>query len=262
MSRRTSFHFVGALSTAVAAIALMVVVVGAKPAQALPSYEKTCSSCHSATPSGSVTATPSKTALAPGEAYSVNVAVALGSSGQAGYWISANDASTPAVSLSGGPGTSPFTANMTAPGAAGTYTYKVWGAKGTPGSGQATSTTYQVTVVDNTGGGGGGTVVDTTAPTVKAPSAARVVEGKKATLKYRVNDVAPNLGTAKAIIKIKNRKGKVVKTIKVGAKAVNVAQKATFTCKLAKGTYKFYVTATDAAGNRSVKAAVNKLTVR
>ncbi len=262
MSRRTSFHFVGALSVAVAAIALMVVVVGAKPAQALPSYKSTCSACHSATPSGSVTATPSKTTLAPGEAYSVNVSVALGSSGQAGYWISANDASTPAVSLSGGPGTSPFMANMTAPSAAGTYTYRVWGAKGTPGSGQATSTTYQVTVVDNTGGGGGGTVVDTTAPTVKAPSAAKVVRGKKATLKYRINDAAPNLGTAKAVIKIKNRKGKVVKTIKVGAKAVNVVRKATFKCKLAKGRYKFYVTATDAAGNRSVKAAVNRLTVK
>ena len=143
---------------------------------------------------------------------------------------------------------------------------KMWGAKGTPGSGQATSVTYQVTVVDNTGGGGGGggggTIVDAPAPTVKAPSAANVVKGKKATLKYRVDDAAPNLGTAKAGIKIKKRKGKVVKTIEVGAKAVNVVQKATFTCKLAKGTYKFYVTATDAAGNRSVKAAVNKLTVR
>ena len=89
-----------------------------------------------------------------------------------------------------------------------------------------------------------------------------MVKGKKATLKYQVNDVAPNLGTATAIIKIKNRAGKVVKTIKPGVKAVNVLQKATFTCKLAKGTYKFYVTATDAAGNVAAKAAVNKLIVR
>ena len=95
-----------------------------------------------------------------------------------------------------------------------------------------------------------------------APSAAKVVKGKKATLKYQVNDAAPNLGTATAVIKIKNRAGKVVKTIRPGAKAVNVLQKATFTCKLAKGKYKFYVTATDAAGNVAVKAAVNKLTVK
>ena len=260
MTRRTSFHFVAAFGVAAAAIALTVAVVGAKPAQALPSYKSTCSTCHSATPSGTVTAAPSKTTLNPGEAYSVQVTVGLSASGQAGYWISANDASTPAVSIAGGPGSSPFNANMTAPSAAGTYTYKVWGAKGTPGSGgQATSTTYQVTV--SSSGGGGGTV-DTVAPTTLAPSAAKVIKGRKATLKYQVNDAAPNLGTATAVIKIKNRAGKVVKTIKPGAKAVNVLQKATFTCKLAKGTYKFYVTATDAAGNKATNTAVNKLTVK
>ena len=206
-----------------------------------------------------MTATPSKTTLTPGEAYSVQVTVALSSSGQAGYWISANDASTPAVSVAGGPGTSPLTANMTAPSAAGTYTYKVWGAKGTPGSGgQATSTTYQITV----SGTAVAATVDTVAPTTLAPSATKVVKGKKATLKYQVNDAAPNLGTATAVIKIKNKAGKVVKTIKPGAKTVNVLQKATFTCKLAKGTYKFYVTATDAAGNKATNTAVNKLTVR
>ena len=263
MSRRISFHFVAALGVTIAAIALTLVVVGAKPAQALPSYKSTCSTCHSATPSGTVTATPSKTALNPGEAYSVQVTVGLSSSGTAGYWISANDASTPALSISGGPGASPLSANMTAPSAAGTYTYKVWGAKGTPGSGgQAASTTYQITVSSSSGGGGGGGTVDTVAPTTRAPRAAKVVKGRKATLKYQVNDAAPNLGKATAVIKIKNKAGKVVKTIRPGAKAVNVLQKATFTCKLRKGTYKFYVTATDAAGNKSRNTAVNKLTVK
>ena len=259
MSRRSSFHFVAALSLAVVAIALTVVMVGAKPAQAFPSQKSACSSCHSTAAVGSVTATPSKTSLSPSEKYTVNVAVALSASGQAGYWISSNDASTPAVSIAGGPGTSPLTANMTAPGTAGTYTYKVWGAKGKPGSGgQATSTTYQITV---TGTGGGG-IVDTVAPTTLAPSAASVVKGKKATLKYQVNDASPNLGTASAVIKIKNSAGKVVKTLKPTAAAVNAPQKASFTCKLAKGKYKFSVTATDAAGNRSSNTAVNKLTVK
>ena len=261
MSRRSSFQFVAALSLAVVAIALAVVMVGAKPAQALPSYKSTCTGCHSTTPSGSVTATPSKTSLAPSEAYTVNVGVALSASGQAGYWISSNDASTPAVSIAGGPGASPLSANMKAPSAAGTYTYKVWGAKGKPSSGgQATSTTYQITVVG--GGGGGGGTVDTVAPTTLAPSAAKVVKGKKATLKYQVNDASPNLGTASAVITIKNKAGKVVKTLKPGSKAVNALQSATFTCKLAKGKYKFSVTATDAAGNPSSNTAVNKLTVK
>jgi hypothetical protein len=258
LSRRSSFHFVAALGVAAAAIALTVVVVGAKPAQALPGYKSTCSSCHSAAPSGTVTATPSKTTLAPNETYTVDVAVALGASGQAGFWISANDASTPAVSVAGGPGASPLKANMTAPNAAGTYTYKVWGAKGTPGSGQSTSTTYQITVSSSGGGG----IVDTVAPTTLAPKAASVVKGKKATLKYQVNDAAPNLGTATAVITIKNGAGKVVKTLKPGSKAVNALQSASFTCKLAKGKYKFYVTATDAAGNKASNTAVNRLTVR
>jgi len=261
VSRRSSFQFVAALSLAVVAIALAVVMVGAKPAQALPSYKSTCTGCHSTTPSGSVTATPSKTSLAPSEAYTVNVGVALSASGQAGYWITSNDASTPAVSIAGGPGASPLSANMKAPSAAGTYTYKVWGAKGKPSSGgQATSTTYQITVVG--GGGGGGGTVDTVAPTTLAPSAAKVVKGKKATLKYQVNDASPNLGTASAVITIKNKAGKVVKTLKPGSKAVNALQSATFTCKLAKGKYKFSVTATDAAGNPSSNTAVNKLTVK
>ena len=259
MSRRSSFHFVAALSLAVVAIALAVIMVGAKPAQAQPSQKATCTGCHAATPSGSVTATPSKTRLAPGEAYTVNVGVALSASGQAGYWISSNDASTPAVNITGGPGSSPFTASATAPSAAGTYTYKVWGAKGKPSSGgQATSTTYQITVA---GGGGGGTV-DTVAPTTLAPSAAKVVKGKKATLKYQVNDASPNLGTAKAVITIRNKAGKVVKTLKPAAVAVNAPQKVTFTCKLAKGKYTFSVTATDAAGNASSNTAANKLTVK
>ena len=88
------------------------------------------------------------------------------------------------------------------------------------------------------------------------------MKGKKATLKYQVNDAAPNLGTATVVIKIKNKAGKVVKTIKPGSKAVNALQKASFTCKLAKGKYKFYVTATDAAGNKASNTAVNKLTVK
>jgi uncharacterized cupredoxin-like copper-binding protein len=256
VSRRTSFHLVAAIGVAAAAITLAVAV--AKPAQALPKYESTCSTCHTGAPVGTVSATPSKTTLTAGEAYTVAVSVGLGSSGSAGYWISNNDASTPAINLNGGPGSSPFTANMKAPGAAGTYTYKVWTAKGKPSAGQALPTTYQVTV---TGGGtGGGT--DTVKPTVLAPSAAKAVKGKKATLKYQVNDAAPNLGTATAVIKIKNKAGKVVKTIKPASAPVNAAQQTTFTCKLAKGKYKFYVTATDAAGNLSSNTAMNKLTVK
>ena len=257
MTKPRTLHLV-AVAVAVATVGLTAAV--ARPAQALPRYQSACSSCHSGAHVGTVTATPSKTTLTPGEAYTVGVGVDLSASGQAGYWLANNDAVTPLLDLTGGPATSPFTANLTAPATAGTYTYKVWGAKGKPSAGQALMTTYQITVAPS-GGGGGGTL-DIVAPTTVAPSASKVIKGRMATLKYQVNDAAPNLGTATAIIKVKNRAGKVVKTTKPGVKAVNLLQKATFTCKLAKGTYKFYVTATDAAGNVTAKAAVNKLTVR
>ena len=129
MRKPRTLHL-AAVAVAVATVALTAAV--ARPAQALPSYKSACSSCHSATPTGTVAATPSKTTLTPGEAYTVGVGVNLGASGKARYWLANNDALTPAIGLTGGPATSPFTANLTAPATAGTYTYKVWGAKGTP----------------------------------------------------------------------------------------------------------------------------------
>lgn len=242
-----------------AAAGALFAAVAAKPAAALPTYKTVCSTCHTSAPSGSVTATPTKTTLAPGEAYTVSVAVNLSASGQTGFWITNNDVATPNPNVAGGPGASPLTANMTAPSAAGTYTYKVYGVKSTTSasSGQTATTTYSITVA---GGAGGGT--DTIAPRPTAPSAASVVKGKTATLKYQINDPSPNLGTATATIKIKNAAGKVVKTIKSGPKPVNAPQKATFTCKLAKGKYKFFVSAVDAAGNTSTVMASNRLTVR
>lgn len=345
MSRRTVFHLAAAFSVAVAAVGLAVAVVGAKPAQALPSYKSTCTGCHDATPSGTVTATPSKASLSPGEAYTVQVAVGLTASGQSGYWISSNDAGTPAVSLTGGPGTAPFTANMTAPATAGTYTYKVWAAKGKPGSGMALSTTYKVTVAsappvgdtqapvttaagaanngwykagvtvnltakDNAGGTGidfitytldgaapvkvtGSTAqvavsgdgphtiqyaatdlsanteatrtltlnIDGTAPTAAVLANAKVKKGAKATIKYQVTDT-PGTGTAVTTIKIRNKAGKVVKTLKSTALPVGAAQSVKFTCKLKAGVYKVSATAADKAGNVSAVSASRKLTVR
>jgi len=89
-----------------------------------------------------------------------------------------------------------------------------------------------------------------------------VVRRRTATLKFKVTDVAPNAGTATVVIKVKNRAHKVVKTIKVGVKNVNASQAAKFRCRLAKGTYKFYVYATDVAGNAQSKAGHSKLTVK
>jgi hypothetical protein len=243
----------------VAAAGTLFAAVAVKPAQALPSYKTACSNCHSATPSGTVTATPSKATLNPGEAYAVKVAVNLSAGGKTGFWITTGGAGTADPNVSGGPGASPLTANMTAPAKAGTYTYKVYGVKSTtkPSSGQTATTTFSITV-----SGGGGGVTDTTAPTTVAPSAASVKKGKTVTLNYQVNDPSPNLGTATATIQIKNAAGAVVKTVRAGAKPINTPQKASFKCTLAKGTYTFVVSAVDAAGNASTTSASNRLTVK
>ena len=91
-------------------------------------------------------------------------------------------------------------------------------------------------------------VADSVKPTTSA-SKATVVRGRTATLKYKVTDAQPTKGTATVWIKIKNSHGKTVKTISAGSVTVNESLKATFRCKLAKGTYKYYVYATDASGN-------------
>jgi hypothetical protein len=253
---KRSTAFLTGVVVAIAAATIVFGAVNARPAQAIPSEKRVCSSCHSATPSGTVTATPSKTTLAPNEAYTVNVAVNLSASGQTGYWIVNNNAGTPNPSKAGGPGASPLTAAMTAPATAGTYTYKVYGVKSpaTSSNGQTQTTTYQITV----SGGGGGTL---TQPTVAAPSAASVRKGKVATLKFQANDTNAGVTTATATIKISNAAKKVVKTLKV-TKPVNSLQSATFTCNLAKGKYKFVVTVKDAAGMLSSNSAGNTLTVK
>lgn len=103
--------------------------------------------------------------------------------------------------------------------------------------------------------------IDTTKPVTSA-SAASVVKGHSATLKYKVIETGANAGNATVVIKVKNRSGKVVATIKAGVVAVNVTQSAKFTCKLAKGAYTFAAYATDTAGNAQSKAGSAKLTVK
>jgi len=110
--------------------AVVAVTMTSAPAQASPGYASTCSSCHTA--GGSVAATPSSATLAPGAAYTVALAFTGGSS-PVGYWVSGNGASVTASDA--GP------VSMTAPAAAGSYTYTVW-----MRSGVVASTTYTITV--------------------------------------------------------------------------------------------------------------------
>ncbi len=104
--------------------------------------------------------------------------------------------------------------------------------------------------------------IETTRPATKAPSAASVRRYATATLKYRVDDARPGSPTAAVTIKIKNSRGSVVKTLSLGTKSVNTSLSAKFVCTLPKGTYRFYVYATDQASNTQSSTGNNKLVVR
>ncbi len=104
-------------------------------------------------------------------------------------------------------------------------------------------------------------VMDTARPRTSATSVS-VRRGRRATLKYKVAEAEPTKGTATVSIKIKNSHGKVVKTIKAGSKTVNTALTAKFRCRFAKGTYKYYVYATDASGNVQAKVGWARLRVK
>ena len=103
--------------------------------------------------------------------------------------------------------------------------------------------------------------IDTRRPWTKAPRSAKVRRYNTAILAYVVRDAAPNGGTAKAVIVIKNSRGVVVKVLNLGNKPVNTSLTARFGCSLRPGTYKFRVYGTDRAGSTQADTATNTLTV-
>jgi alpha-tubulin suppressor-like RCC1 family protein len=99
--------------------------------------------------------------------------------------------------------------------------------------------------------------IDTTKPK-PAALAARVKRGSTAKLKYRIADYSP----CAVKIAVKNARGVTVKTLAIrGARPMSWLT-ASFRCTLARGTYRWYVTATDSVGYKQVKAAVGKLIVK
>ncbi len=100
--------------------------------------------------------------------------------------------------------------------------------------------------------------VDAGRPTPLALSNATAKKGKKATLRYRVNDVTP-----RATCRIKVYKGmRLMKTLRPGLVTTNLARTYTWTCRLAPGRYTWRVYATDQAGNTQRRAGAKTLTVR
>ena len=104
--------------------------------------------------------------------------------------------------------------------------------------------------------------IDTVRPATVAPQSASVRRGRYVTLKYRVNDARPGSPTATVTIKIKTLSGKTVKQVTLKNRQLNTDLGYRFRCTLAKRVYRFYVLATDTAGNTQSSIGKNRLTVR
>ncbi len=104
--------------------------------------------------------------------------------------------------------------------------------------------------------------IDTRRPATKAPKPASVRKGQYVRLYYKVSDLGQNAGVAAVTIKIKTLRGTTKKTLKLGSKAVNTTLSHRFKCGIAKGKYRFFVYATDPAGNTQSTIGKNYLYVR
>jgi len=144
--KRKSIPKVAVLAVGLTA-AVVAVTIGPAPAQAYP-RASSCVSCHGAATAGTVTATPSSTALAPGAAYTVAINITdAGNGGNTGYGIAPVTAGTGSTSGGNTSAALSYTATMTAPATAGTYSYTVWTNQGsTDGTGRVGSVVYTITV--------------------------------------------------------------------------------------------------------------------
>ncbi len=104
-------------------------------------------------------------------------------------------------------------------------------------------------------------MLDTTPPVTRARKAT-TKRGKRAALPFTVVDARPGSATATVTVVVKDKTGATVVSLSCGTRTVNTPQKATFKCLLPKGVYRYFVYATDAAGNRQSRAGSAGLKVR
>lgn len=100
--------------------------------------------------------------------------------------------------------------------------------------------------------------IDSERPVTSA-RAASVRRGARVRLRYRVGDLTPR---AKVRIVVKTRAGGLRKTLRPGWRGTNAPRVASWRCTLPRGRYRFFVYATDQAGNRQRTLGSARLTVR
>ena len=102
--------------------------------------------------------------------------------------------------------------------------------------------------------------IDTQGPDARAPRRTAVRRGATAALAYRVIDALSPRATV--TIRIATLGGRTIKTVTRRDRRTNVTLEYAFRCWLARGTYRFTVTARDLAGNRQSHIGANRLVVR
>jgi hypothetical protein len=105
-------------------------------------------------------------------------------------------------------------------------------------------------------------LIDTRRPTPVAKWAAAAVHGARTAVRFYVSDPRPGSPTASVTIRIHNARGALVKKVVLADARVDRTLNYRFTCWLPKGSYRFSVAATDAAGNPAKAVAANTLVVR
>jgi hypothetical protein len=109
-------------------------------------------------------------------------------------------------------------------------------------------------------------LIDTSGPTTRALVGVSVRRGEVATFSFRVSDATPGGAvlspTAKVKILIQSSGSTTAARLSLGFRATNRPLSFKWTCGLKKGNYRFFVYATDEAGNTQAKVGSGKLVVR
>jgi hypothetical protein len=103
--------------------------------------------------------------------------------------------------------------------------------------------------------------IDTTQPRTQTLGNATAWKGGNARLKFRVDEPVGLSPKSAVVIRILRSDGSQAKKLEYPSVPTNRDRVAGFTCNLKRGTYKWYVYATDLAGNEQANVASAKLTV-
>ena len=149
------------------AAAVLAVTMSPQVAHAFPSKAQNCANCHIGSTSTATRATLSTTTPAAGATYTVAITLAANpTGGNSGYAIIPVTAGTGTTNAGNTGALLSYTATMTAPAAAGTYSYTVYTNQGSQATGQTGSAMYTITV---TGGATTPPPTTTSTPPVTTP---------------------------------------------------------------------------------------------